>query len=84
MSSLAHEAHIALNEPMTSIGTWAHVWVHVQLGSSAHLVQCERMISVDQQGLSLGSSLAFPSLNSYNNLTLCQVLSSGRQRQIWP
>ena len=60
MSSKAHQAHIALSEPMTS---------------------------KVQQGSNLSSSPTFLSPNPYINptigsLTLCQVLSGGRQRQI--
>ena len=47
------------------------------------------MISKVQQGLSLGSCTTFPSPNlhfelTFGSLTLCQVLSSGKQRQIKP
>ena len=45
------------------------------------------MTSIDQQGSSLGSSPTFPSPNlhfkpTFRSLTLCQILSGGRQRQI--
>ena len=62
MSSYAHQAHIALSEPMTS---------------------------KVQQSSSLGLCPTFPSTNphfklTFRSLTLCEVLSGGRQRQIKP
>ena len=58
--SLAHQAYIALGEPVTGM---------------------------DEQGSRLGSCPTFPSSNpqfkpTFGSLTLCQVLSGGRQQQM--
>ena len=76
MSSKANQAHIALTEQMSCF---------VQL--QAHVTLREPTSSIDLQGSSLSSCLTPPSLNphykpTFESLTMCQVLSGGRQRQI--
>ena len=57
------------------------------LPHQAHIALSEPMSSTDKQGSSLGSFPTFPSplsplLSAFGLLTLCQVVSGGRQRQI--
>ena len=63
---------------------WTQIWVQIQPGSSGPY--CTKWVN-DQQGLSLDSCLTFPSPNphfkpTFESLTVCQVLSDRRQRQI--
>ena len=63
-----------------SRSSWAH---------QAHITLSEPMITILKQVSNLGSGLTFPSPNShykltFGSLTLCQVLSGVRQRQLKP
>ena len=79
MSSQTHQAHITLSELMTSI---------IQLPAHlAHITLRWPVTSTNRQGLSLGSCPIPRSFISHYkltflSLTLCQVLSGGRQQQI--
>ena len=69
----------------SGIRAWAHVWVHVQLGSSGS--HCTKWTGYQQRVRTSACARPFPSPNfifklTFGSLTLCQVLSVGRQRQI--
>ena len=67
--------------PDPNLGSWNC------LPHQAHIAPSEPMSSIDQQGSSLGSFPTFPSplsplLSAFGLLTMCQVVSGGRQWQI--
>ena len=49
---------------------WLDSYVHVQLGSAAHIAPNEPMTSINQQGSNLGLCPTLPSHNPHYNPTL--------------